>query len=148
MLGSGKLKGIPVEDKFEIATAFYDASKVYSVGDPLFVALAYLHVDANGNSTIDSTSTGGQPVGIVTNATPAAAGTYAVVGTVTRGEVLLDNNQPVAIEGGVGVDINGNVTKTGGEGVVKGGQRQWTNDTGSKTVLVFETNWGKTVTVA
>lgn len=147
VLGSGKLKGVPVEDKFEIATAFYDASKVYSVGDPLFVASAYLHVDANGNSVINSTAAGGQLVGIVTNAAPAEAGTYAVVGTVTRGEVLLDNNQPVAIEAGVGVDINGGVVKTGGEGVVKGGQRQWTNDTGSKTVLVFETNWGKTVTV-
>ena len=148
VLGSGKLKGIPVEDKFEIATAFYDASKVYHVGDNLFVAKGYLHVDANGNSTVNTTAEGGQPVGIVTNDTPVSNGTYAVVGTVTRGEVLLDNNQPVAIASGVGVDINGGVVKTGGEGVVKGGQRQWTNDTGSKTVLVFETNWGKSVTVA
>ena len=132
VVASGKLKGVPVEDKFEIATPFYDSTKVYKVGDPLFVAQGYLHVDANGNSVVNTTSANGQAVGIVTNEQPAAGdadATYAVVGTVTRGEVLLDNN--------------GGVVSSNGEGLIKGGQRQWTNDTGSKTVLVFETNWGQ-----
>lgn len=158
VLGSGKLKGVPVEDKFEIATPFYDQTQVYNVGDHLYVVKGYLHLDTNGDSLIskNSTETGYTAitpivVGMVTNQLPTATSSkqeLAVVGTVTRGEIQLENNAPLtAIDGSI--DINGSYVSTeGSKGLVTGGPRQWINDTGSKTVLMFETNWGKIDEVA
>lgn len=106
---SGKIPGIYCGDKFEVQTPFFDTTKTYNPGDKLRLIAS-------------TAKTAGRTGFILTN-DMTTAGTYDVVGIVSKGVLEFSN--------GTALSISSNK--------VAGGPAVWVNDTQSSKVLQFYT---------
>lgn len=120
----GKLPAIFAGDDYEIQTPFFDDTKVYNPGEPLYVNAA----------------------GKVTNVLPEAGST--IVGIVSKGVINLGSSEAVATAWVRQGDAVASQSTTAGAPTagtiaygeqITGGPAVWTNDTGSKYVLQFYT---------
>lgn len=143
---SGKLLGIQAgTDTFVLGTAFFDNSKTYKEGDPLYLGVGKVYTD--GSSFEVSSTAGGKTavteygdVGMLTNDATISSGKKAIVGYV-QGIINLQGN--VAVVAGAAdqnaVGPEGYVIASGNDLAVKGGPALWTEASGTTKMLQFST---------
>ena len=142
----GKLPAIYAGDDFEIQTPFFDSESTtdYVAGTPLYIKSVTINGEAYSGVTSDA-SVGGPIVGIVSKGI-INLGSYANI----NANVAYNNSgeaQPTGAALSTGAytyqnaHIGMDAAATVNNGVINGGPRVWTNDTGSQYVLQFYTKY-------
>ena len=144
---SGKLLGIEGStDTFVLGTAFYDTSKNYKEGDPLYLQVGKVVKDGEYFKVVAAAGAGDAVitnVGILTNA-ETNAGEDAVVGYV-QGIIKLQGNAPIqtGAEATNAVGPEGYIVQApaGKDKAISGGPALWTEASGTREMLQFSTTF-------